>query len=93
MTHRVVRVRSENGLFFVTRGDANASDDAFPVPARSVRGRVLWHVPTLGYAVDFLQWPRGFIILVVIPGLALTAAELLAWRRRRTRVAGMGAPP
>ncbi len=83
VTHRVVRVQSENGLFLVTRGDANASDDAFPVPARSVRGRVLWNVPVLGYAVDFLRWPRGFIILVVIPVAALVAAEVLAWRRRR----------
>lgn len=92
VTHRVVRVRSDNGLFFVTRGDANASDDVFPVPARSVRGRVLWHVPVLGYAVDFLQWPRGFIILVVIPGLALAATELFAWRRR-SRLAAIGESP
>ena len=69
------------------------SGDAFPVPARSIRGRVLWHVPLLGYAVDFLQWPRGFILLVVIPALALGLTEALAWRRRRTGVAAVGASP
>jgi signal peptidase len=88
VTHRVVRVIEQNGLFFETRGDANASNDALPVPARSVKGRVLWHVPVLGSAVDFLAWPRGFILLVVIPAALLAATELSNWRRRRTQ-----APP
>ena len=87
VTHRVISQRPGDTLFFETQGDANASPDPFPVPARSIRGRVLWDVPLLGYAVDFLRWPRGFIILVVIPGVALAATELLAWRRRQTRVA------
>ena len=85
VTHRVVEVRADDALFFDTQGDANAAGDPFPVPARSIRGRVLWHVPLLGYAVDFLQWPRGFVLLVVIPGAALAMTELLAWRRRRPR--------
>lgn len=93
VTHRVVRVREADGLFFDTKGDANASPDPFPVPARSIRGRVLWHVPVLGYAVDFLQWPRGFILLVVIPAVALGVTEALAWRRRHMRVASAGASP
>jgi signal peptidase len=93
VTHRVVRVREADGLFFETKGDANAAQDAFPVPARSIRGRVLWHVPVLGYAVDFLQWPRGFILLVVIPAAALATTELLAWRRRRLRSSPAGAAP
>src|SRR5687767_14567989 len=83
VTHRVLRVVPGDDLFFETRGDANLSADPFPVPARSIRGRVLWHVPVLGYAVDFLEWPRGFILLVVIPAIALGITEALALRRRR----------
>jgi signal peptidase len=93
VTHRVVRVREGDPLFFDTQGDANASPDPFPVPARSIRGRVLWHVPILGYAVDFLGWPRGFILLVVIPAVALGLTEALALRRRRRRVAAARASP
>lgn len=83
VTHRVISQRPGEPLFFNTQGDANATPDPFPVPARAIRGRVMWDVPLLGYAVDLLRWPRGFIILVVIPGVALAATEVLAWRRRR----------
>jgi signal peptidase len=93
VTHRVVRVREGDPPFFDTQGDANASPDPFPVPARSIRGRVLWHVPVLGYAVDFLSWPRGFILLVVIPAVGLGLTEALALRRRQTRVAAARASP
>lgn len=91
VTHRVVRIVPADDLFFETKGDANVSSDALPVPARSIRGRVLWQVPVLGYAVDFLRWPRGFILLVVIPVVALAAAEALAWHRRRAGAAARSA--
>jgi signal peptidase len=89
VTHRVISRAPGDTLAFVTRGDANATDDPFPVPARSVHGRVLWSVPGLGTVVDALAWPRGFLVLVVIPGLLLVALEL------RGRLGGRlgGRPP
>jgi signal peptidase len=83
VTHRVVGLAAGDAPAFRTRGDANWSDDPFPVPARLVRGRVLWHVPLLGHAVDALRWPTGFALLVVLPGLALAAGEVAALPRRR----------
>jgi hypothetical protein len=50
------------------------------VPARLVRGRVLWHVTVLGTVLDWLQWPRSFLLLVVLPAALLAALEL---RNRR----------
>jgi signal peptidase len=90
VTHRVVALAPGDVVAFITRGDANVIDDPFPVPARSVRGRALWHVPALGYAVDALRWPRGFLVLVVAPGVALAIGELVAWRRRRSVAASPG---
>jgi signal peptidase len=85
VTHRVTAVLDRpGGRFFTTRGDANTADDPAPVPARSVRGWVRWHVPNLGYAFDWLRWPRGFVLLVVVPSLLLVATEL---RDRRSRPA------
>ena len=78
VTHRVLRVAPGAELQFVTRGDANASADPRPVPARFIRGRVLWSVSHLGNLLDWLQWPRSFVLLVVVPGLALV---VLDWRR------------
>lgn len=86
VTHRVVARAPGDALMFITQGDANATRDAAPVPARFVRGRVLWSVSHLGAALDWLQWPRGPIVLVGLPALLLLLAELGAWRRRRRAV-------
>ena len=82
VTHRVVRTTPAETLQFVTQGDANASADPTPVPARLVRGRVLWGVSHLGSLLDWLQWPRSFVLLVVGPGILLGVLE---WRARRER--------
>jgi signal peptidase len=85
VTHRVVsRVPGED-LQFWTQGDANALRDPVPVPARSVRGRVLWQVNHLGGLLAWLRWPRSLLLLVVLPGLLLATSE---WRARRRRVSG-----
>ena len=82
VTHRVVRTTPGETMQFVTQGDANATADPTPVPARLVRGRVLWEVSHLGSMLDWMQWPRSFVLLVVAPGLLLVALE---WRARRQR--------
>ena len=90
VTHRVVALAPCDALAYITQGDANATRDAAPVPARLVRGRVLWHVALLGTLMDWLQWPRSFVLLVLAPALLLAGLE---WRHRghRTRPAPAGA--
>lgn len=83
VTHRVERLAPGNALAFVTHGDANATADAIPVPARLVRGRVLWSVTSLGAVMDWLQWPRSFVVLVAVPACCLMWLE---WRDRRRRI-------
>jgi signal peptidase len=88
VTHRVEQIAPGNALAFVTHGDANAAADAVPVPARLVRGRVLWSVTALGTFMDWLQWPRSFALLVALPVALLVWLEL---RDRRQRLRA-GAP-
>ena len=90
VTHRVVGLAPGTELGFLTRGDANATNDPVPVPARLVRGRVLWHVTLLGAALEWLQWPRSLIVLVIVPALLLAVLELRARRRAR---GVLNAPP
>ncbi len=47
VTHRVVENRVSDGEF-ITKGDANASDDIFPVRYKELIGRVKRHIPYLG---------------------------------------------
>jgi len=82
VTHRVVQVLDQpSGLSFRTKGDANATIDPQPVPARAVRGRAAWAVPQLGRLVRWLAWPRGFLLLVVAPALLLVLSEARLRRR------------
>ena len=84
VTHRVVALVSGPGLAFITRGDANATDDPAPIPARLVRGRVLWHVTVLGAVLDWLQWPRSFVVLVVLPAMVLVTLDIRGRRVGRS---------
>jgi signal peptidase len=89
VTHRVVERVSADTIQFRTQGDANAAPDPAPVPARFVRGRVLWQVNHLGSLMELLQWPRSFVLLVALPGLLFMALE---WNARRARHGSIGSP-
>jgi len=90
VTHRVVGITPGAELAFLTRGDANVTNDPSPIPARLVRGRVLWHVTLLGTVLDWLQFPRSFVALVIVPAALLV---VLDWRARSARLRPDSAAP
>ena len=71
VSHRVIEVSNNGGLFFTTKGDANENPDPAPVPAGNVKGKVVFHVPYLGgifgAVSGFVRSRAGFAILVIIP--------------------------
>lgn len=67
-THRIVADRiSEGVLQYTMRGDANNVDDSRTVAPEEIVGKVRFHVPYLGFILDFIRQPIGFLILVGIP--------------------------
>lgn len=80
VTHRVVGPVPDDAAAFRTRGDANAAVDLAAVPARLVRGRVLWSVSGLGTVLDWLRWPSGFVLLVGLPAVILAVTEFRRYR-------------
>jgi signal peptidase I len=92
VTHRVVGVAPGETLQFWTQGDANTARDAAPVPARLVRGHVLWQVPQLGRVMEWLQWPRSFVVLVLVPGALLLMTEVRRGRREPVAESVPGVP-
>ncbi|MTD38336.1 signal peptidase I [Erwinia sp. CPCC 100877] len=58
LTHRVVAVKeefgNEKGIYFVTRGDANQTDD-MPISADSLVGKVTWKVPKIAGVLNFIR--------------------------------------
>lgn len=58
-----------------TKGDANEDPDNYTVYPGEILGLYQWHVPQLGYLINFIQSPRGFISFVIIPGMILIIWE------------------
>lgn len=78
LTHRINRIlSSEDGLHFMTKGDANEVEDLEPVSAAEVIGRVNLIIPYLGSIMAYIQ---GNLILVIasIIGLILIG-ELISY--------------
>ncbi|MGG3470165.1 signal peptidase I [Neobacillus pocheonensis] len=79
ITHRVVQITNKNGsLSFITKGDANDSNDPFVVPAGNVIGKVNYWVPYLGYILEFSKSSMGMKLpLIIIPGSWFLIAQLM----------------
>ena len=75
-THRITSVYEENGqLMFHTKGDANAVEDAQPVAATNVVGRVVFVSAALGTLVSLLSNPLVFFPFILLPLVVLLAGQ------------------
>jgi signal peptidase I len=75
MSHRVAAVEEDNSYQFRTKGDANEDADPYLIPSENVVGRVSFKVDHIGYVVEYLKTPIGFILLGLV-GIALIVAEV-----------------
>ncbi len=86
VTHRLVAIdRTRSPVQLTFRGDANRTDDAVPVPATAVRGRVWLVVPWLGRVREELSSLRWLLIVLAASGLATYAVATYAAERSRVR--------
>ncbi|NLT40851.1 MAG: signal peptidase I [Clostridiales bacterium] len=78
VTHRIVKIESSpgGGLMFTTRGDANDADDTAPLPASQIKGTVVFSIPLLGYAMDFIQSREGLVLVIIVPCIFLGVYEI-----------------
>lgn len=72
-THRIVEEKEDS---YVTKGDANSTNDADPAFKDSILGSVFIHIPLIGYIINFAKQPEGFIIMIVIPAILIISLEL-----------------
>lgn len=78
-THRVVKVDSENRRF-ITKGDANETEDAAPVHFNNLVGVPVFAIPLLGYVSAYIQSPLGMYVamgLIVVLVAAVFLPDLL----------------
>lgn len=78
ITHRIIEINNKSeGMSFVTKGDANRSEDEGVVSASHILGKVIYVIPKLGFLVAFSKSLPGLIILIAIPALALIIGEVI----------------
>lgn len=86
ITHRVVGVQAGEELSYITRGDANGTDDE-PITAEQVMGRVVYHIPYVGHVANAAGPHRALVVTAVASlligyGAYLVISDSLAGRRR-----------
>ena len=73
-THRIVGV-GEDG--FVTKGDANNTEDSRPLTEEKLIGIVKGRMPAVGNFALFLQTPLGMVVFVGLPLLAFVLYDVI----------------
>ena len=88
-THRIVSIdhAADGSAIYHTKGDANATEDADPVPAANVVGRVVFISAGLGVVVSLLTNPLLFFPLIVLPLVILLVLEIRRLARTTREVA------
>lgn len=96
ITHRLIS--TENSTF-QTKGDANEEADRTQVQKDQIAGKVILYIPGIGFGVDLVKHPKGFILLVIIPAtiiiyeeLKTIRAELAKFFTRLSPISTSGAP-
>ena len=74
-THRVVEIDRENNQF-ITKGDANETEDANPVHFNNLVGVPVFAIPLLGYVSAYIQQPPGMYVAIAL-GIILLVAVFL----------------
>ena len=84
VTHRVFKIgQNSTGPYFITKGDANGTPDDWQVPAVGTGWIARFHVPSVGYALVYLQSTLARLLLLVIPAILLGAITLFEiWQDR-----------
>jgi signal peptidase len=80
VTHRIKAKyydATTNKYTFQTKGDANNGPDQNLVPHDKVMGKVLFSVPFIGYAVEFIKKPIGFLAVILIPVVAIISDRIM----------------
>ncbi len=91
-THRIVSVREENGyVYYKTKGDNNPVEDNGEVSYADVVAK--WtgtRLSGIGSVINFLQSPKGFLIVIVLPMVLFFLYELYVFIRTLLEVKNRG---
>ncbi len=76
ITHRIADIQFSDGTAYITKGDANKKTDAGLVPIDKVVGKAYFHIPYVGYLINYLKTPKGFGLFVILPTVLFILSEI-----------------
>jgi len=83
ISHRIIDEKVKgNTKTFITKGDANQSEDEGTVSPSDILGAVAFVVPKVGFLVAFAKSIPGLIILIIIPAFTLIFDEIIGLFKR-----------
>jgi signal peptidase len=86
-THRITEKKEVEGkTVFITKGDANTTEDLNPVSEDLILGKTIFTLPHLGYPVAFAKTQTGLLILVIIPATIIIYSELMNIKNEAVRL-------
>ena len=78
-------VKKEKDIF-ITKGDANKTEDPVPAEASQIIGRVVFHLPYLGYVIHFLKARIPFAAVCI--AACLSVLFDLAYTPKKKKIQG-----
>ena len=87
ITHRVVENRVVMGEF-ITKGDANQTEDMNPIPYENFIGSVVYSIPALGRAAELLTSHDGKLVAGAVIAAALLLQGLAVLTERKEKRPG-----
>ncbi len=82
-THRIVGINDDGT--FITRGDANNTEDKDPVTGEMILGKVVVVIPKAGVFVRWMTEANGWIIFVAVGALTVIVIYILRKRNSLRR--------
>ncbi len=79
VTHRIIRVEkaADGSPQWITKGDANNTEDARPVTQDRLVGKYSFRLAGLGNLAMFLQRPIGMLVIIGIPCVAFIIYDII----------------
>jgi len=76
-THRIIDFKvTNNQLTYITKGDANRAPDEREIFQPEIIGKVLFSIPYLGYALNFIKQPLVLALIIIIPATIIIYDEM-----------------
>ena len=66
----------EGKAIYITKGDANNAPDQREIQYREIMGKFLFTIPFIGYVLDAVRQPIGFVFIIAIPALFIIYDEM-----------------